>query len=239
MNTILDFLSRRFDLWVPSYIASAPARAYSRYMRRDKLTHIMFLICDHFEPRNKIQSEEQPATRMRVWQEEYGKFQKRCITEFGHGPLHSWFYPPHHGSDHLPTLSSWVFNGWGEVELHYHHDNDTADSLRVALSTTLLEYNKWGLLLQTGMSPTASFGFIHGDWALANSCDGRYCGVNEELKILQELGCWGDFTMPSANKCQTRKINSIYYASGSPLRPKSHNTGVDAQVGMYRGRAYS
>ncbi len=38
-------------------------------------------------------------------------------------------------------------------------------------------------------------------------------------------------TMPSANACQTRKINSIYYADGDTRLPKSHDTGSDAAVG--------
>jgi hypothetical protein len=37
--------------------------------------------------------------------------------------------------------------------------------------------------------------------------------------------------MPSGNACQTRKINSIYYAVGNPSRAKSHNWGADARVG--------
>ena len=38
--------------------------------------------------------------------------------------------------------------------------------------------------------------------------------------------------MPSGNQCQTRKINSIYYAIDDPLLPKSHDSGNDAQVGV-------
>jgi hypothetical protein len=55
------------------------------------------------------------------------------------------------------------------------------------------------------------------------------CGVNNELDVLRETGCYADFTMPSCpSPCQTRKINSIYYAIDDPQRPKSHDTGSDA-----------
>jgi hypothetical protein len=38
--------------------------------------------------------------------------------------------------------------------------------------------------------------------------------------------------LPSApSDTQTRKINSIYYATDDPLRPKSHDTGLDVRVG--------
>ncbi len=44
-------------------------------------------------------------------------------------------------------------------------------------------------------------------------------------------GCYADFTLPSApSETQTRKINSIYYATDDPKRPKSHNKGREARV---------
>ncbi len=77
------------------------------------------------------------------------------------------------------------------------------------------------------------YGFIHGNWALDNSRpDGRWCGVNNELDVLRETGCYADFTLPSApSPTQTRKINSIYYAVDDPSRPKSHDRGIDVGTG--------
>jgi hypothetical protein len=124
-----------------------------------------------------------------------------------------------------------AFDGLGEIELHYHHDGDTADSLRLDLQKTIALFQRSGLLLQLGLPPTKRFGFIHGDWALDNSAGGKFCGVNGELSLLKDLGCWADLTMPSANECQTRKINSIYYATDSVRRSKSHDWGSDARVG--------
>src|SRR5262249_44028857 len=77
------------------------------------------------------------------------------------------------------------------------------------------------------------YGFIHGNFALDNSRpDGSWCGVNNELDVLRETGCYADFTMPSApDATQTRKINSIYYAVDDPERPKSHDWGTDVGAG--------
>jgi hypothetical protein len=194
------------------------------------------MVCDHFEPRHGIERDEQAFERVGTWQREYARFQDRCHASFGTRPLHTWFYPPHHGSEHLQALSDMVFEGLGEVELHYHHNGDTAETLRSALSRTLAEYNRWGLLLESGETPRQGFAFIHGDWALNNSRRGEFCGVNDEMTVLQELGCWADFTLPSGNICQTRKINSIYYASSDPDRPKAHNRGTDARVGTVDAR---
>jgi hypothetical protein len=218
-------------LWLPEYVRGAAARAHARSARRWRLTHVVFLVCDHYEPRHGATRDEQPAERVATWQREYPRFQQRCRDAFGHAPLHTWFYPPHHGAEHLPALAEMAFAGGGEVELHYHHDNDTAQTLRRDLLATLDLYNSHGLLLANGNPPRRNFGFVHGDWTLDNACNGPMCGVNGELSILKELGCWADFTMPSANEAQTRKINSIYYAVDDPSRHKSHNTGRDATVG--------
>lgn len=224
-------LKRGIDQWLPSYLSSAPSRAFAALRRRSRLTHVLFLVCDHFEPRHGVTSADQPSRRLRTWQHEYPNFQQRCRTAFGHAPVHTWFYPPHHGPEHLPALADLAFQGGGEVELHYHHENDTAATLRRDLLSTLETYNRAGLLLESGKPPRRNFGFVHGDWTLDNACNGWKCGVNGELSILKDLGCWADFTMPSANEAQTRKINSIYYAVDDPSHSKSHDRGTDARVG--------
>src|SRR5262249_33665113 len=58
-----------------------------------------------------------------------------------------------------------------------------------------------------------AWSFIHGNWSLANGRrDGRWCGVDDELRLLRELGCYADFTFPSApDPCQPRVVNSLYY----------------------------
>jgi hypothetical protein len=221
---------RHLDLWLPTYLASAPYRFYRRLRRPSRHTHIIFLVCDHFEPRHAARTVEQSTERVKAWHTGYARFQQRCRTDFGTAPLHTWFYPPHHGNEHLASLAAMAHDGLGEVELHYHHDGDTEATLEHDLRTTLAEYNRWGLLLESGEQPRTSFGFIHGDWALGNSGHGKHCGVNNELTILQKLGCWADLTMPSTEECQTRKINSIYYARGSRDRPKSHDWGPNARV---------
>jgi hypothetical protein len=224
-------MERRLDLWLPGYALEAGARRRTRRAQRDKLTHVFFLICDHYEPRHKAHREGQAWERVETWRREYPAFQARCRERFGHAPLHSWFYPPHHGPEHLPQLADMAHAGGGEIELHYHHRDDTAETLTRDLQRTLALYHRHGLLLESGAPPRTSFGFVHGDWTLDNACNGVHCGVNGELSILRSLGCWGDFTMPSGNAAQTRKTNAIYYAVDHPARHKSHDSGIDAQVG--------
>src|SRR5207237_945919 len=71
------------------------------------------------------------------------------------------------------------------------------------------------------------YGFVHGNWALCNALpDGVRCGVNNELEVLVETGCYADFTYPSApHVSQPPIINALYYACDRPGRPRSHEVG--------------
>lgn len=222
---------RGLNHWLPTYLAETLQRYRLRQLRKRQLTHLLFFVCDHYEPRHHAKEPGQAAARIQAWHHGYRQMQEECFQRHGLRPVHTWFYPPHHGDEYLPALARMAFDGLGEVELHYHHHDDTEDTLRAGLRETLDRYHRAGLLLQLGEPPGKGFGFIHGDWALDNSAHGRFCGVNSELSLLQELGCWADLTMPSSNECQTRKINSIYYAVDDRERPKSHDWGEDARLG--------
>ena len=218
--------------WLPTYLLQSLQRQKANRRRRQGVTHLLFSVCDHFEPRHGANDFATAERRIQTWHTGFREMQEECERKYGLRPLHTWFYPPHHGEEHLAPLARMAFDGLGEVELHYHHENDTRETLRASLEQVLARYHEAGLLLQNGTPPESRFGFIHGNWALDNSADGRFCGVNGELSVLKSLGCWADLTMPSANECQTRKINSIYYATDSEARAKSHNWGSDARVGQ-------
>jgi hypothetical protein len=77
------------------------------------------------------------------------------------------------------------------------------------------------------------YGFVHGNFALANAAGGYACGVDDEMQILAETGCYGDFTLPAAafHPAQIAKINSIYEC-GLPLdRRAPHRQGPILRVG--------
>src|SRR5262249_24903539 len=72
------------------------------------------------------------------------------------------------------------------------------------------------------------FGFIHGNWALDNSLPGgRWCGLDHEIRVLRDLGCYADFTMPSgASPSQARMVNRIYWAASERAPRKSYDRGA-------------
>jgi hypothetical protein len=175
------------------------------------------------------------ARRVERWVSDYPRlFGGFCDCD-GRPPRHSFFYPEEeYEPEYLDALSDLCRAGFGEVEVHLHHDRDTADGLRrklLGFKTTLAE--RHGQLARDRRTGEVAYGFIHGNWALDNSRpDGCYCGVENELDVLRETGCYADFTLPSApSPTQTRKINSVYYAVGRPGRRKSHDTGVDVGRG--------
>jgi hypothetical protein len=77
------------------------------------------------------------------------------------------------------------------------------------------------------------YAFVHGNFALANSSQGQHCGVDGEMQILADTGCYADLTLPTApfHPAQTGKINSIYEC-GLPLTERAaHRHGRDLECG--------
>lgn len=216
---------KNLDRWLP-YNLARPARRHPPGRPLD----IFIAVCDHYEPRQGSESVEKGLARVARWAAEYPRLFGGFRDSGGVSPKHTFFYP---ADEYDPAVADAVAAvcraGHGEVEVHLHHENDTAASLRRILE----EFRdalagRHGLLGRDGQTGAVSYGFIHGNWALDNSRpDGRWCGVNNELDVLRETGCYADFTLPSApSPCQTRTTNSIYWAVDDPGRPKSHDAGV-------------
>ena len=108
--------------------------------------------------------------------------------------------------------------------------------LRENTRRTLIEFRdvlvRHGCLSSWNGDGHPRYGFVHGNWALANSSSGRYCGVNEEMQILAETGCYADFILPSApDPAQTSKINSLYECALPLARRAPHRRGRDLRRG--------
>jgi hypothetical protein len=223
---------RGLDRWLVPYVLQAPRR---RSPRAGEPVHLLLCVADHFEPNWGKAPRTLARRRVRRWLRDYPRVLGEFRDSDGRPPRHTFFYPlEEYDPEYLDALAELCRAGYGEVEVHLHHDRDTADGLRQRLlefKETLAEQH--GLLAREPRTDTVRYAFIHGNWALDNSRpDGRWCGVANELNILQQTGCYADLTLPSApSPTQTRKINSIYYAHGRPGRCKSHDTGSDAGPG--------
>jgi hypothetical protein len=229
----LGLKRRNVGIWWRDYWRHL--RDQSRVGARASPTHVMFCFVDHFEPRWGKAAYATEVERVQRWMDGYPKLCAGHRDADGRAPQHSFFFPSEeYRAEHLDQLVGLCKAGYGEIEVHLHHDNDTEAGLRANLGeflTRLVDHHD-ALPLDTNTGKPL-WSFIHGNWALDNSrCDGRWCGVNNELQILKDLGCYADFTLPSApSDTQTSTVNSIYYATDNPAKPKSHDTGARVKVG--------
>ena len=194
--------------------------------------HLLFALCDHFEPRWQAPPEDLARQRVRRWTEGYPRLAAGFRDGDGRAPRHSFFYPAEeYAPQHLDGLADLARAGLGEVELHLHHDNDTAANFRLQVGQALQRYAGHGHLSQPGGRPR--YGFIHGNWCLANARrDGRWCGIDAELPLLHDTGCYADFTFPAApDESQPKVVNRIYWPTGDLGRRRAADQGRLAQVG--------
>ena len=197
--------------------------------------HLFVCIADHFEPDWRAASEELQKARVERWIQEYPKRFHHDHDSRGRPPQHTFFYPAEvYHAQHVERLCELVRQGFGDIEVHLHHEDDCGERLGEFLTAHAEKLHHRHGLLSHDASGQLRYGFIHGNWALDNSHPGgRWCGVNDELTVLVRTGCYADFTLPAApHPAQTRTINQIYYAVGNPDRPKSHDKGVAAAIGM-------
>lgn len=201
----------------------------------DRPLCVFLCVADHYEPMWGAAPLAKQRERVERWVADFPRMAAGLEDSAGRPPQHTFFYP---AEDYTPelveALAGLCREGYGDVEVHLHHDNDTPENLERTLTSFTEALDRRHGLLRRDASGRLTYGFIHGNWALDNSRpDGRWCGVNNELAVLKRTGCYADFTMPSApSPTQTRMANAIYYARGADGRSKGHDWGAAARVGV-------
>jgi hypothetical protein len=232
----LSYLGR----WLPSYLWQ---RLHSRILTTP--THLILGLADHFEPSivprdgaARAPYNEQ-LRRLERWCHEYPRQFAGFLDADDRPFVHTYFYP---AEQYDPTLIAQLAehcrDGWGEIEIHLHHGVGTPDTLEntrrvlTGFRDTLAE--KHGCLSYWEGSPQPRYAFVHGNFALANSNHGRGCGVDSEMAVLEETGCYADMTLPTGayHGAQTRKINSIYECARPLVERAPHRKGRN----LVRGR---
>jgi hypothetical protein len=195
--------------------------------------HLLFAFCDHWEPLWGNVSREHGDARVDAWEEQYPRMVNGFRDADGKPPRHSFFFPgEQYQKTWLDQLANLARQGYGEVEFHLHHDGDTRDTLKRDLGQYLSAFSEHGHLTRD-KNGRLRYGFIHGNWCLANARDdGRWCGVDDELLVLWETGCYADFTFPSApDQCQPNIVNTIYWPTGDLSKSRAYEQGTPARVG--------
>jgi len=235
----LLFSKLSYSRWLPSYAWQVITRRSSRGP-----AHLIIAIADHFEPsivpgkgRAHAPYAEQER-RLQEWCREYPKVAEAYRDSDGRPLLHTYFYPAEqYDKPLMERLAYHCHQGWGEVEIHLHHGlekPDTAENTR----RQLIEFRDslaftHGCLSYVDGSNCPQYAFVHGNFALANSAGGRACGVDSELQILNETGCYADLTMPAAalHRAQISKVNSLYECTLPLTERAAHRQGRDLKQG--------
>jgi len=204
----------------------------------------MIALADHFEPaidpesgRTRVPRAEQER-RLDWWTREYPEVVDPWRDADGRPFVHTYFYPAEQYDEGLvEMLADHCHAGWGEVETHLHHGwdyPDTPENTRRLLTEfrDRLAFRHRCLSLESG-STQPRYCFVHGDFALANSSGGHACGVDSEMQILAETGCYADFTLPTGpfHPAQIAKINSVYECDLPLDQAAPHRKGRDLVAG--------
>ena len=224
-------LPRHAELWLAPYLKDRLRKA----VRRGKPKRAWVAITDHYEPLGMGASVETALGHVAKWRDKWPRIANDAPRDSsGQRPQYSFFYPQEeYRRDLLDGIAEMVHLGVADVEVHLHHDNEEHESfIRKVTEYCHRLTGDHGLLRQ--QDGRTIFGFIHGNWALDNSRpDGRWCGLNGEIAMLRDLGCYADFTMPSLpSPTQGRVVNQIYWCTNHPdSRPRSFDHGIEATVG--------
>jgi hypothetical protein len=230
---------------VRSTLSWLPAYTWQRCVRRAPEVgpvHLIIGVANHFEPSflpempSAHADRHTQARRLKKWCREYPESVGVWRDDEGRPFRHTYFYPAEQYDEALiDCLAEHCQAGWGEIEIHLHHgiaSRDTGENTRQILLKFRDALAARGCLSRLDGIGSPRYAFVHGNWALANSARGRFCGVDNEMRILADTGCYADFTLPSAPSCaQISKINALYECS-IPLHERApHRRGRDLESG--------
>jgi len=225
--------------WFPSFLCQRLTRRAPRGP-----THLIIAVADHFEPAivpnngSARAPYDEQERRLDNWSRCYPRFFGDLRDHDGRPFVHTFFYPAEqYDRGLLQRLASHCEDGWGEIEIHLHHGQahpDTPEETRrQLLAFRDLLAAEHGALCYWNGAGSPCYGFVHGNFALANSAGGYNCGVDSELQVLAESGCYADFTLPPGlyHIAHIPKINSLYECIPPLDRRGAHRRGRDLLVG--------
>jgi hypothetical protein len=228
--------------WLSRYPLWRARQCLGRALERTKPRHLILLVANHFEPcwneDGAVLTCATQLARIEDWVRQARAVGRAVHDSDGTPFRHTYFYPAEqYQASLLEKLAELQTEGLGEIEIHLHHGVESPDNA-VNCRKTLEEFRDVlaqehkCLSRRNGVGPPM-YGFVHGNFALANSAGGKYCGVDSEMQILAETGCYADFTLPAAPlQAQVPRINAIYLC-GHPLdQRRPHRSGPSLTVGV-------
>ncbi|HEV8429192.1 MAG TPA: hypothetical protein VGQ41_14920 [Pyrinomonadaceae bacterium] len=234
--------------WLFRYPFWRASEILQRTNAQDRTTHLILVIANHFEPGyNELPDGSGRLGATLDWDTQQRRLDDWCkqaraigeaVRDHDGTPFrHTNFYPAeqyHRGL--LTQLADLQGEGFGEVEIHLHHGVDKPDTAanfrRVLEDFRDVIADEHHCLSRGPGNDRPRYAFVHGNWALANSANDRWCGVDDEMKILADTGCYADLTLPSApHVSQVSRINDIYTCGNDLNKRAPHRSGPSVRVG--------
>ncbi|MBK7704645.1 MAG: hypothetical protein IPJ30_02415 [Acidobacteria bacterium] len=229
-------------IWNLPWLARYPLERAANFLRRTAFEkkHIVFTVANHFEPAwspHGVLNIDAQRRRLDEWHVLARRTGEALRDADGTKFRHTNFYPAEqYDRVILEKMAGLQADGLGETEVHLHHGVEAPDN-SANLRRVLTDFrdclaDEHRLLSRLDGEGIPRWAFVHGNLALANSSGGRFCGVDDEMEILDETGCYADMTLPSApEQSQIPVINKIYEC-GLPLHEKSpHRRGKPVGTG--------
>ncbi len=213
--------------WSLPWLARYPWSRARAFLERNAFEkkHVIITVADHFEPgwsTNGFLDKKTQVKRLLDYRKRFRVEAGSVLDADGTPFRHTNFYPAEqYDRDLLEIMAEMQAEGLGEVEIHLHHEGDEPDTAENT-ERTIVEFrdilaDRHKCLSRLDGVGDPMYAFVHGNLALANSCGGRFCGVDNEMQILKDTGCYADMTLPSApDQSQVAMINQIYEC-GHPL----------------------
>src|SRR5258705_4522912 len=131
---------KAIDLWLPAYLRRRRTRPAA------EPAEVLLCICDHFEPFHEA-SKGEAMKRVERWRTEYPGLTGAFRDVDGFAPKHTFFYPiEQYDRDLIDSLAGLCRATGCETEIHLHHEDDTAENLRVTLEKGKADLAGHGLL---------------------------------------------------------------------------------------------
>jgi hypothetical protein len=209
---------------------------------------LIIALADHFEPSIIPESGllrapyEEQERRLEFWCRQYPQLADVWRDADGRPFVHTYFYPAEQYDDRLiQRLAQHCRAGWGEIEIQLHHGipapDNAEDTRRQLLKFRDVLASDHGCLSYLDGLGSPKYAFVHGNFALANSAAGRFCGVDSEMQVLADTGCYADLTLPAApfHPAQIARINSLYECALPLSQRAPHRRGRDLERGRPPG----
>jgi hypothetical protein len=230
--------------WLVRYPFWRTGERLRRWTAGAGVRHLIFIIANHYEPswsprRGELDTLPNQLKKVERWCRAARRTGDAVRDADGAAFQHTHYFP---GEQYHPALLEQLAElqagGYGEVEIHWHHGvkaPDTSANFRAQLTEfrdVLAEQHGCLGRFADEADQQPKYSFVHGNFALANSRGGFACGVDDEMRILQETGCVSDLTLPSFPwPSQVPQINDLYECGHTLDHPVPHRSGPSLQVG--------